>query len=231
MLSKNKVYIAPSILSADFSRLSDEIKDVESSGVDIIHIDVMDGIFVPNITIGPQIIKSLRKITRLPFDVHLMIENPDRYIDDFAIAGSDIITVHLEASRHLHRTIQKIKEASDRFNRELSNRSFDKILCGVSINPHTPISAIEEIINEIDLLLIMTVNPGFGGQKFIDSMINKISKANQLLGRTEVLIEVDGGVNDMNAKSLIENGVQILVAGNYIFSAKDRREAIKRLRG
>lgn len=231
MLDKSKIYIAPSILSADFSRLAEEIKDVESCGADMIHIDVMDGIFVPNITIGPPVIKSLRKTTRLPFDVHLMIEEPNRYIDNFAEAGSDIITVHLEASKHLNRTIQNIKEASKKFDKKSTGRTFDKILCGVSLNPHTPVSLIEEIVDEIDLLLIMTVNPGFGGQKFIDSMFNKISKANKFLRDKEILIEVDGGVSDKNAKRLIESGVAILVAGNYLFSAQDKKEAISKLRG
>ncbi len=231
MLKKNKIYVAPSILSADFSKLGEEIRDVESCGADIIHIDVMDGHFVPNITIGPSVIKSLRKTTRLPFDVHLMIEEPDRYIDDFALSGSDIITVHEETTRHLHRTLQKIREASSKFPMEKTGRVFKDILCGVSVNPHRPLCAIEEIVKETDLLLIMTVNPGFGGQKFIEETMDKIKKANNMLKNLKTVIEVDGGVNRENAGRLIQNGVNILVAGNYIFSAKNRKSAIKSLRG
>lgn len=231
MLNKNKIYIAPSILSADFSKLGKEIKDVEKCGADIIHIDVMDGHFVPNITIGPTVINSIRKSTRLPFDVHLMIETPDKYIDDFALAGADIITVHEEASLHLHRTLQKIREATEKFPHNKTGRVFKNILCGVSINPHRPLCAIQEIIKDIDLLLIMTVNPGFGGQRFIENTMQKIKNAKNILRNHNVIIEVDGGVNNENAKKLIKNGVNILVAGSYIFSAKDRKYAIQSLRG
>ncbi len=230
MLSKKRVYIAPSILSADFSKLAEEIKDVERCGADIIHIDVMDGHFVPNITIGPSVIKSIRKVTKLPFDVHLMIEDPERYIDDFASVGSDIITIHEEASTHLHRTIQKIKEASIKYTAKNTGRTFNDILCGVAINPHRPLCSVEEIISEIDLLLIMTVNPGFGGQKFIEGIFPKITRARQMVKNKNFIIEVDGGINDINAKRLIRSGVRILVAGNFIFSAKDRKKTINSLR-
>ena len=231
MLKKGKTYIAPSILSADFSRLGEEIGDVERCGADLIHIDVMDGHFVPNITIGPLVVKSLRKSTTLPLDVHLMIENPDLYIEEFIRSGSDIITVHEEASRHLNRTIQKIRESSRRYDRTKTGRVFENVLCGVSINPHTPLYTLEEIVKEIDLILIMTVNPGFGGQEFITTMYDKIRRAKKLINRTNILIEVDGGVNGENASRILKSGADILVSGNYIFKSVDRDKAIKSLRG
>jgi ribulose-phosphate 3-epimerase len=231
VLKKGKTYIAPSILSADFSRLGEEIGNVERCGADLIHIDVMDGHFVPNITIGPLVVKSLRKSTTLPLDVHLMIENPDLYIEEFIRSGSDIITVHEEASRHLNRTIQKIRESSRRYDRTKTGRVFENVLCGVSINPHTPLYSLEEIVKEIDLILIMTVNPGFGGQEFITTMYDKIRRAKKLINRTNVLIEVDGGVNGENASRILKCGADILVSGNYIFNSVDRDKAIKSLRG
>jgi len=231
VLKKGKTYIAPSILSADFSRLGEEIGDVERCGADLIHIDVMDGHFVPNITIGPLVVKSLRKSTTLPLDVHLMIENPDLYIEEFIRSGSDIITVHEEASRHLNRSIQKIRESSRRYDRTKTGRVFENVLCGVSINPHTPLYSLEEIVKEIDLILIMTVNPGFGGQEFITTMYDKIRRAKKLINRTNVLIEVDGGVNGENASRILKCGADILVSGNYIFKSVDRDKAIKSLRG
>jgi len=231
VLKKGKTYIAPSILSADFSRLGEEIGDVERCGADLIHIDVMDGHFVPNITIGPLVVKSLRKSTTLPLDVHLMIENPDLYIEEFIRSGSDIITVHEEASRHLNRTIQKIRESSRRYDRTKTGRVFENVLCGVSINPHTPLYTLEEIVKEIDLILIMTVNPGFGGQEFITTMYDKIRRAKKLINRTNILIEVDGGVNGENASRILKSGADILVSGNYIFKSVDRDKAIKSLRG
>src|SRR5512137_2494513 len=183
--------IAPSILSADFSRLGEEILAVEAAGADWIHIDVMDGQFVPNITIGPGPVKSLRKVTALPFDVHLMIENPERYIDAFADAGSDVITVHVETARHLHRTIAQIKERG--------------VKAGVSLNPATPLVQVEPILGDIDVLLVMTVNPGFGGQKFIEQSLQKIRKAREMVNSIapNVAIEVDGGVTLDNIKSII----------------------------
>jgi len=206
--------IAPSILSADFSRLGEEIRAVESAGADLIHIDVMDGHFVPNLTIGPAVVASLRKITKIPFDVHLMIENPERYIDSFAAAGSDIITVHVEASTHLHRTIISIKEKGKK--------------AGVSLNPATPLSAVEQILPEADLLLVMTVNPGFGGQKFIEGMIDKIRKARALAGASNpaALLEVDGGITLANIRAVREAGTDIVVAGASVFGSGDYGKTI-----
>lgn len=202
---KHKTIIAPSILSADFSRLGEEIKAVDKAGADWIHIDVMDGHFVPNITIGPSAIKSIRGITKKPFDVHLMIENPDRYIEDFASAGADIITVHVEVCSHLNRTVQHIK-------------SFGK-KAGVVLNPATPIFSIEEVLGDIELVLLMTVNPGFGGQEFIKNSPAKIKKLRNMIDAAglDVPIEVDGGINPENAKLVKESGASILVAGNAIF--------------
>jgi len=206
--------IAPSILSAAGSRLGEEIAAVEAAGADWIHIDVMDGRFVPNITIGPGLIASLRETTRLPFDVHLMIENPERYIDDFAKAGSDWITVHAEATVHLHRTIAMIREKSLR--------------AGVSLNPATPLVQIEPILPDVDLLLVMTVNPGFGGQKFIEGMLPKIAAAKRMIREIapEVLLEADGGVTLNNIRSIADAGADILVAGSAIFGNGNYAETI-----
>jgi ribulose-phosphate 3-epimerase len=206
--------IAPSILSADGSRLGEEIAAVEAAGADLLHIDVMDGHFVPNITIGPGLVASLRKRTRLPFDVHLMIENPEKYIDDFAKAGSDWITVHVEAAVHLHRIIHLIREKGVR--------------AGVSLNPATPLSLVEPILPEIDLLLVMTVNPGFGGQKFIAGMLPKIAAAKRLVREIapEVQIEVDGGVTLKNIRPIADAGADILVAGSSVFGSGNYAETI-----
>jgi ribulose-phosphate 3-epimerase len=206
--------IAPSILSADGSRLGEEIAAVEAAGADWIHIDVMDGHFVPNITIGPGLVASIRKTTRLPFDVHLMIENPERYIDDFAKAGADWITIHLEATDHLHRTVALIREKG--------------LKAGVSLNPATPLVRIEPILPEIDLLLIMTVNPGFGGQKFIEGSLPRIGEAKEMI-RTiapKVLLEVDGGVTLNNIRPIADAGADILVAGSAIFGSGNYSEKI-----
>ena len=213
-----KKQIAPSILSADFSRLGEEIKAVEKAGADLIHVDVMDGHYVPNITIGPGVVASLRKTTGLPFDVHLMIEEPDRYIDAFAEAGSDIVTVHAEAVIHLHRTVHYIKGRG--------------IKAGVSLNPSTPLSCIEEILPDIDLLLIMTVNPGFGGQKFIQGTLPKIRKAREQVRRLGLgtAIEVDGGVTPDNIGSLAEAGADIFVAGAAIFGSPPYADTIARMK-
>jgi ribulose-phosphate 3-epimerase len=207
--------IAPSILSADGSRLGAEIAAVEAAGADMIHIDVMDGHFVPNLTLGPGLIASLRKTTRLPFDVHLMIENPERYIEAFAKAGCDRITVHVEASVHLHRIIAMIREHGVR--------------PGVSLNPATPLILVEPILTDIDLLLIMTVNPGFGGQKFIGGMLPKVMRAKELIGivAPEVLLEVDGGVTLKNIRSIADAGADILVAGSSIFESGNYAETIR----
>ncbi|MDF1506630.1 ribulose-phosphate 3-epimerase [Robertmurraya sp. DFI.2.37] len=213
------VKIAPSILSADFSKLGEEIKDVEQGGADYIHVDVMDGHFVPNITIGPLIVEAIRPVTSLPLDVHLMIENPDQYVEAFARAGADFLTVHVEASRHLHRTIQNIKSCG--------------VKAGVVLNPATSIETIKPIIDDVDMVLLMTVNPGFGGQKFIHSVLPKIKEVKDLVQsrglKTE--IEVDGGVNEETAKLCIEAGANVLVAGSAIYNKSDRKQAIEVLRG
>ena len=212
------IQIAPSILSADFSRLGEEIRAVEKAGADLIHIDVMDGHFVPNLTIGPAVVASLRKVTALPFDVHLMIEKPEFYIDAFIAAGSDIVTVHVEASTHLHRTVSQIKEKGRK--------------AGVSLNPATPLSAVEQILPDIDLLLVMTVNPGFGGQKFISGMTAKIGKARDLIrgGKRPVLLEVDGGITVENIRGAAEAGADIAVAGASVFGSGDYAGTIGRMK-
>jgi ribulose-phosphate 3-epimerase len=212
------VKIAPSILSADFARLGEEIKDVERGGADYIHVDVMDGHFVPNITIGPLIVDAIRPVTKLPLDVHLMIENPDQYIEAFAKAGADYITVHVEASRHLHRTIQLIKSTG--------------VKAGVVLNPATPVDSLKHIIEDVDMVLLMSVNPGFGGQKFITSVLPKIRQVKELADslNPELEIEVDGGVNEETAKLCVEAGANVLVAGSAVFNKEDRGAAIASLR-
>jgi ribulose-phosphate 3-epimerase len=212
------VKIAPSILSADFARLGEEIKDVERGGADYIHVDVMDGHFVPNITIGPLIVEAIRPVTKLPLDVHLMIENPDQYIEAFAKAGADYITVHVEACRHLHRTIQLIKSTG--------------VKAGVVLNPATPVDSLKHIIEDVDMVLLMSVNPGFGGQKFISSVLPKIRQVKELADslNPDLEIEVDGGVNEETAKLVIEAGANVLVAGSAVFNKEDRGAAIASLR-
>jgi ribulose-phosphate 3-epimerase len=210
--------IAPSILSADGGKLAEEIAAVEKAGADWIHVDVMDGHFVPNITMGPAIIKALRKATRLPFDVHLMIQNPDDYIEAFSNAGADYITVHVEAATHLHRTLGQIKKAGKK--------------AGVSLNPSTPLSSVEEILPDLDLLLIMSVNPGFGGQKFIQSSLAKIRRAAQMLAGLpqKPLLEVDGGVNLQNIGAIADAGAEVLVAGAAVFGTPDYAQTIAALK-
>ncbi len=209
------VQIAPSILSADFSNLKDEILKLEKGGADYIHLDVMDGIFVPNITFGAPVIKNIRKFTNIPFDVHLMIDKPERYIKDFVDAGADIITVHQEATTHLHRTIEMIK-------------SFG-VKAGVALNPATPLETLEYVLDYVDLVLIMTVNPGFGGQKFIDSTRRKIKKIKSMVTERDlnVLIEADGGIKLDNFREIVDCGLDIIVVGSGIFEADDIVERVR----
>lgn len=215
-----KPRIAPSILSADFAKLGDEIRDVEQGGADWIHVDVMDGHFVPNLTIGPLVVSAIRPVTKLPLDVHLMIEQPDRYIPAFANAGADYISVHAEACVHLHRTVHQIRELG--------------VKAGVVLNPATPLSAIDLILEDVDLVLLMSVNPGFGGQSYIPSATGKIAELRRTLelrGLQHVLIEVDGGINEKTARTAVEAGADVLVAGNAVFGENDRGAAIRRIRG
>ena len=215
----NDFKIAPSILSADFARLGEEVKTVEVGGAGLIHIDVMDGHFVPNITIGPLIVKALRPHTDLPLDVHLMIENPDRYIDAFAEAGADYITVQVEACVHLHRVIQTIKAKG--------------IKAGVALNPHTPLVSIEDVLADLDLVLIMSVNPGFGGQAFIPHTLDKLRRLQGLLqqrGLTHIEVEVDGGVKLDNIREIAEAGAQLLVSGSGIFRTPDPAQAVREMK-
>ncbi|HUI68053.1 MAG TPA: ribulose-phosphate 3-epimerase [Nitrospirota bacterium] len=215
-----KIKVAPSILSADFSRLGEEIRAVEAAGADIIHVDVMDGHFVPNITIGPMIVQAAREVTKLPLDVHLMITNPELYIADFAKAGADYITVHVEIAFHLNRLVQSIKEHKG-------------IKAAVSLNPATPLSSLDYTLEDLDMVLIMSVNPGFGGQAFIPSALDKIRTLRKLIDERglNTKIEVDGGVKPDNAAEIIKAGADILVAGSAIFGMKDYAAAIRGIRG
>jgi ribulose-phosphate 3-epimerase len=211
-------YIAPSILSANFLRLEEEIKAVEAAGADYIHIDVMDGHFVPNVTIGPMIVKAVRSITSLPLDVHLMIENVDSFISSFADAGSDIITFHIETGYHHFRTIDLIRSHGKK--------------PGIALNPATPLSVAEEVISEIDLLLIMSVNPGFGGQSYIPSMTSKIEAARKMIDNSgkNVALEVDGGLKEDNAALVSKAGASILVMGTEVFHAQDYAQKVSNVR-
>ncbi|MDW8002129.1 MAG: ribulose-phosphate 3-epimerase [Deltaproteobacteria bacterium] len=212
------VLIAASLLSCDFLNLEKEIRQVDEAGCDIIHVDVMDGHFVPNLTIGPMIVEAIRKVTKKPLDCHLMVKNPASMVRDFIEAGADIVTVHIEADEHILRTIDFIKKAGKK--------------AGVTLNPGTSLSLVEEVIPYIDLLLIMTVNPGFGGQTFIPSMYEKIRRAKSMIRekKEEVLLEVDGGVKASNAKLLVELGADILVMGTEIFKSKDYKKKIEEIR-
>jgi ribulose-phosphate 3-epimerase len=211
-------YIAPSILSADFSKLGEEIRSVEKAGADWIHVDVMDGHFVPNITIGPLIVKAARRVTSLPLDVHLMIEDPDKYIEDFAKAGANLISVQVEACVHLNRTVGMIKAL--------------KLRAGAVLNPATPLSALEWILEDVDYVMIMTVNPGFGGQQFIPNSIDKIRALRKIIQDRglSTLVEVDGGVNEKTIKNISDAGADVFVAGSAIFKSPDYNETIATFR-
>ena len=209
-----KTIIAPSILSADFSKLGQEIKDVERSGADWIHVDVMDGHFVPNITIGPLVVKSIRPVTKMPIDVHLMIKNPEKYVESFAKAGSDIITFHSEVEEDHKEIIKLIR--------------YYKKKVGISIKPKTDLGSIEKILSMVDLILVMTVEPGFAGQEFMFDCLPKIEEVRKIFKKD---IEVDGGINEMTAREVIKSGANALVAGSYVFGSKDYAGAINKLRG
>jgi ribulose-phosphate 3-epimerase len=210
--------IAPSILSADFGRLAEEVRAVEQAGADYIHVDVMDGRFVPNITMGPAVMKAVKKATKLPLDVHLMIVEPEKYIDDFVQAGASILTVHVEVCAHLHRVLQQIRSAGAK--------------PAVVLNPHTPVTMVEEILGDVEMVLVMSVNPGFGGQTFISGAVEKVRRLRQMAQarKLELDIEVDGGINAQTAKDVIAAGANVLVAGSAIFGAKDYKQAIDALR-
>jgi ribulose-phosphate 3-epimerase len=212
------IMIAPSLLACDFTRLADEIRAVEKAGADMLHIDVMDGRFVPNITIGQPVVRAIRKITRLPLDVHLMIVEPMEHIKSFIDAGADIITIHLEACNHLHKATAMIKDAGKK--------------AGISLNPATPVVMLKDIMEELYLVLIMTVNPGFGGQKFISSTLKKIKELDGLKHELNpsVKIEVDGGINEKNAESVVKAGADIIVAGTAIFGSKNYKSSIADMR-
>ena len=212
------IKIAPSILSSDFARLADEVAAVEAAGADFLHVDVMDGHFVPNLTVGPPIVESIRKVTSLPLDVHLMIMNPDSFIPEFAQAGANYLTIHTETCPHLRRTMQLIKEHG--------------VKAGVTLKPATSLTTLEEVIADADLVLIMSVNPGFGGQKFIPGILDKIARARDLIAQTgsQALLEVDGGIKVDNAAEVTKAGAEVLVAGSAIFNSPNYAETIQAFR-
>lgn len=212
----NKIIIAPSILTASFANLESTIKELEEAGADYLHLDIMDGSFVPQITFGSKIVSDIKKITSLPLDVHLMIVSPEKHIDDFAKAGADIISVHYEGNIHLHKLIMQIKSHN--------------VKAGIVLNPHTRVDVIEPLIDDIDNVLIMSVNPGFGGQKFITNSIKKIEETKKLIGQREIIISVDGGINLNTCCDVIKAGANLLVAGSAIIDSKDKKETIKQLR-
>lgn len=212
------IKIAPSILAADFSKLAEEVIEVEKAGADLIHIDVMDGHFVPNITFGPIVVEALRTVTTLPLDVHLMIEKPDLYIEQFVKAGADYITVHVEACRHLHRTLQLIRSMG--------------VKSGVVLNPHTPVESILHVLDEVDMVLFMTVNPGFGGQQFIEAVLPKVKQLSTIIKERNlsIEIEIDGGVDEQTIGACVEAGATVLVAGSAIYGETNRTEALQRIK-
>jgi len=216
MQSKKAPLLAPSLLSADFARLNDEVREVESAGADWLHLDIMDGHFVPNITAGPLLVQALRPLTKLPLDCHLMVSEPEKWIVPFAKAGADIITIHAEATKQLSRLLAEIRGHG--------------IKAGVSINPATPLTAIEKILDEVDLVLIMSVHPGFGGQKFIESSISKVTRLADVRKDRPFLIEIDGGIQPDKVEELVEAGVDVFVAGSAVFSQKNRAKAITELK-
>ncbi len=214
----NMAKLAPSLLSADFSKLGKEIDILEKGGADYVHLDVMDGIYVPNITFGAPVIKKIRGTTKLPFDVHLMVDRPERFIDDFIDAGSDIITVHPDASIHLHRTLQEIRNKGAK--------------AGVSLNPSTPLDVLEYLMDDIDLILIMSVNPGFGGQSYIPAMTEKIMKLKDMIVKSgnDIILEVDGGIKLENAREIIDAGADLIVVGSGIFATDDVESRVKKFK-
>jgi ribulose-phosphate 3-epimerase len=214
-----RLFLAPSLLSADFTRLGDGIRTMEEGGADFVHVDVMDGHFVPNITIGPPVVKALRAVTELPLDCHLMISDPDRYLEDFAKAGATYITVHVEAALHLHRTVQRIRQLGCK--------------AGVTLNPATSLSAIEEILPYVDMVLLMSVEPGFGGQSFIPGLFDRARRVRSMLaaiGRDDVLIEADGGIKLDNIREVYDAGVDVVVSGSGVFDTEDPVETMKEMR-
>ena len=217
-MSRSAPLIAPSVLSADFGRLAEAVQKVEAAGADWIHVDVMDGHFVPNLTVGPPMVEALRKVTKLPLDVHLMMTNPDAFIEEFAEAGANYLTVHVEACPHLHRTVQSIKER--------------QVKAGVTLNPATSATTLEEILPEADLILIMSVNPGFGGQAFIETSLQKIVRVRHMIdqAKSRALLEVDGGVHLENVSRVVKAGADVLVAGSAIFNSDNFAQTIHQLR-
>ena len=213
------VKVAPSLLSADFGNLARDIEEINASKADYLHVDIMDGVFVPNISMGFPVLKAIKKSARKPLDVHLMIVNPDQYVERFRDAGAEVLTVHYEACTHLHRTIAHIKDCG--------------MKAGVALNPHTPVEVLADIIQDVDLVLIMTVNPGYGGQKFIEHSYDKLLRLRKLMEETnsKPMVEVDGGVNFDNAEKLVNHGVSVLVAGSTVFGAPNKAEAVMKLKG
>ncbi len=217
-MAPNKILIAPSILSADFTRLGDEIRSVQDAGADWIHVDVMDGHFVPNITIGPMIVSAAKKVAKIPLDVHLMISDPDSYLEEFHATGADGLTVHPEATHHLHRTLSRIRELG--------------MKAGAALNPSTSLAAVEYVLAELDVIMLMTVNPGFGGQSFIKTMLPKVGRLRNMIDNSgyNILIEVDGGVSPQTAPDLIREGADVFVAGSAVFNHPPYNEVIEKLR-